>query len=565
MKRTLLCFFSFFQMCFALADNFLIDPISGKSLEHHHTGINMKSDALNPLEEISVFYCVFNGNSFLSGKVKVYVENLLTDSNFIRKFQQHKDNTLVRFMRLNLSMQISRYDQIKIRNQAVSLESIDCDPIYYYNNKVCLQIKAEYKINPWDRRLEKKAAMVYSLFLDAGDGSITTLEKMCPASLRSRFKSALTQARNNAIVNLGLNSNRRFLEDYVDEEMEDPLKPDTILPKAFTSPATLEDLIFDVFSGGFLVSHGAGNTEYSFGSPFTFLLPEDQISMFLPFAKKLQVLGSLQSAACHAVNACFLRYLVKPHVFTQDEHIQQEFERIPKTGLVTVFTRQLGSSDSIFKPLYKFSYNRFHLPDSIFLFESGQEKWFLNFTYNNSGQLIRYLESDLSEVRNDYLLSYWPNGLLHRVKNVVTKEERQYSNQQMNVLERVDKNGEITNKVYTFDSLGNLLTAHPMGKTPTYKAVFHENLRMADGVYDNLYSYTATKQIDSKEMNRGRYLSKYYYNKDDKMIRVVLFDTDLVQTKTIIEYDNEGRVILVSKKDYNNEGRIYEVMIDYRP
>jgi len=561
MKKSILLFCLVFLWHFALADNFLVDPITGKSLEYHQTGIDGENTVLNPLSDIGLEYCVFKKQTILSQKVKSYIQSRLTDPEFTRKFQLHKDQVLTKFIGNTEVGEISRHDQALIRNQSVSLYKIYCVPLYYYNNLVCIRVESRYIINESFRELKQDIKMVYSIFIDVGNGSISTFEKMCPPSQRIRFISALSKQRNKTILALGLNSNRRLLGEESNEEAID-----SILPNQFKDLVTLSDLMYDAISKRFIVPVNSGNTQYTFGSGFNFPIPEDSISYFLPFVKKNRVESEFKAEMSESVNFYLKRYTFTIPEFIEDRFLRQQFNDSKKTSRVLIFNRHLRASDTSFKLVYIFNYNKFNQPESI-VSMIGSDKEECIFTYDRERRLIRYHTLGATDYDKDFTISYNKDGLIKGIIGLSNDIEKWYSFQKLKVLEFVSQDGNIENNTFEFDSSGNFLSRFETGKKPSYTSIYVGKRLMAESYADALYSYNDNNLIDSKRWDNDQYFTKYFYNSSNNIIKIDSYRDGKMNSDNLVECDELNRISRIRRKNYSygrfeNES---EYKIEYQP
>jgi hypothetical protein len=70
-------------------------------------------------------------------------------------------------------------------------------------------------------------------------------------------------------------------------------------------------------------------------------------------------------------------------------------------------------------------------------------------------------------------------------------------------------------------------------------------------VGDALYTYNSNNQVVAMERDRGRYYTNYYYDRQNRLILVKMYDGKEMVSKDEALYDSKSRIILVTHTSFS--------------
>ncbi len=544
------------------ANNVLIDPITGKSIEHYNTSLKIKSDYLNPFADIEFYPTVVKNNKILSEKINAYISTMVKDDNYRNQFKAHCTRSIAYYMKIwGDNSYLSNYDKTLLSAQNVVLDEIETQPLFYYNSLLCLTITSSYDINSQFGQFKESHEFVQTIFIDTDTYTFSTLKEMCPVYLQGKFIASLSYNRNKAIHLNNLNVINRNIEDnydYYEDELEnkESLKIDSIPTKLFNEAIDLNEIIFDWNALNFSVPRNSSNTQYTFGMPYSFAIPEDSLLFYLPFIKTIKKQNTALQFKPEEINKELLKYAFHQPFFIEDEYLREYYNETPNKKKVSVFYRQKFVSDSSFKVFTNYVYNASNKVSSVETgFDNGSaaRSVVALHSYDDNGNLISIssVKNNTSKIasifrynKDNFLISYKAMG-----DEDNDAQEHTYTYDAIGIHECRNSEGKNECYTYHFDALGNLVSRSAKGQKVDWSCVYSGKLKMAVG--DALYSYNKDNQIDSYERDRGRYYTKYMYNSNNQIQEILMYDSKKLYRKCQVKYDQFGRIIYYTQLSYS--------------
>jgi len=539
----------------------LIDPITKKSISYYTTSTKEKSFKLNAFEDIEMLMLVFKNNKLCSDNLKGYLKNLLNDEIYINRFKSHAKSSLTNFMAFSVFKNtLSLNEKRRLFDQNVELEEMESQIIFYYNDLIGIKVQANYKMNQGYNDFQEDASMCHAVYINVNTGKISSLEDFCPAYLQTNFINYLTREKNKMIPNLKLEidmEEKELEENDIEEEYIS--KPEIKNPEAdlefLKEKINLIDVVFDVNAFQITCIKNSINTFRTHGKAFIINVNEDSIKRFIPWIVTSNNESRIPKIKFSDMNEKLLQYSYQnSYHFLYQPEWKTHFQNTRNKRKVEVSYRQNFILDTVFKLQQTFRFNPDNtISEMAYDFDLiTKEPKSLKMHEYESGKIKKiseYLSKRLNEERR---FEYNRNGFL--TKQVVKpNDERQteYSYKYENNLvhECVTDEEETNCYTHVFDELGNQISRSVKGQKQTYISKYSRSLLMAVG--DALYTYNSNNQVVAMERDRGRYYTNYYYDRQNRLILVKMYDGKEMVSKDEALYDSKSRIILVTHTSFS--------------
>lgn len=566
-KRSILGIISILLIQFASAESGLKDPVTKKTIRFYSISVKEKLNSLNAFHDIDLTVPVIQDNALVSEKIKAYLIALLSDENYKRRFREHTQQSVANYLKYSsYSVGFSEHDKQTIAAQIASLDDLDGRILYFYNNLVCVRITAGYRINKQYDQFGEDAAMHHPIFIDINTGKISELIDLCPKPLQKRFINLLTRERNNVVPTVNAHKSGNDDDDdhedekvVYDNEDEDEYFEEKSAPtskeleeKMKQTQVSLTDLVLDVNAMNFIVMRDANNAVCTKGKPYIIYVNEDSINYYLPFTKnKFKEKFSVKAAPTE-INKRLLMY-DRTINFLNDQ-VRESFENITNKRIVSLYYRQVSVTDTTFKLQQKLTYapdNRLTEIASDYN-NDGKQPGTLKKFYYEKGNLKKIEQEKPNKKTTTYAAYYYDkDGYLIRYTSNSANDNRDhsYAFSGMTVDDCSPDNEENDCLTFTFDSIGQLIYYSKKGEIPAYVNVYSKGLLMANG--DMLYSYNANNQLETTERDRGRYYTKYFYDKQNRLVMFNQYDGKQMVQKEEYKYDEKGRISFMDHFTYS--------------
>jgi hypothetical protein len=558
-SRYFLVFVIIFASQISFANSGMVDPVTKKEISYYITYFKTKAYKLNPFEDLEIQFPVIKNNQLCNDKIKTYLTTLTTDEGFRIRFRQHSQQAIANFIRYSKDAQhFSEYDLARIKEQSIVLEAIQCKVLYYYNNLLCIQIKAGYTLNQQFGNLDHRTEMTHCIYINLTTGTISSLIDLCPKKYQAGFINYITHERDKALQTIIAYAD--FENDEVDTDEEggldsanhQRLKTIGESNHYVKEKIDLNDLSFDVNAFNFPVIENGFNTIYARGRAYTIYANEDSIYKYLPWTFNRNKTKFSTRLNPTQVNQNLMIYDRNTPLF-YDQYLRNYFETQTDKKKVTIYFRQNFAGDTVFKKIESLVFNSDNTISHVTsdFSDQGNPKEFKRYNYVNGRleKMDRFRNSKMIE-SVDY--AYNNSGYLQKFKRVADgepTEEHNYAYEYFSVHECVTKEGSNKCYTYSFDSLGNYVSRYEKGEKPLYVRTFVGNKMMANG--ETLYSYNVNNNIESVENDRGRYYTRYFYDAQKRICQILKYDGKQIKTKEIVAYDSKGRIIQVTKADFS--------------
>ncbi len=542
----------------------LVDPITKKSISYYTTSTKEKSFKLNAFEDIEMLMLVFKNNKLCSDNLKLYLKNLLNDEAYISRFKSHTKASLTHFMTYSsLKNTLSINDKRRLLDQNIEVEEMESLLIFYYNDLIGVKIQANYKMNQgYEDRFQEKSSMCHSIYINVNTGKISSLEDFCPPYLQTNFINYLTREKNKLIPNLKLQIDKEE-QELADEENDlepahsgkDEIKNANSDIEFLKEKMNLIDVVFDINAFQMSCIKNSTNTYRTHGNAFVINLNEDSIKRFIPW-----IVNSTNSATVPTINPSdmntkLLQYSYQhPYHFLYQTELKTHFENTRNKRNVTVLYRQNFILDSVFKLQQTLRFNPDNtISEMAYDFDANtkEPKSIKVYDYEN-GRVKKISDYHSKKLNEEHRFDYNRNGFLIKQTSKQDDErdtENTYKYENNLVQEFITDEEETNCYTYVFDKLGNLISRSVKGQKQTYISKYSNSLLMAVG--DALYTYNSNNQVIAMERDRGRYYTNYYYDNQNRLTLVKMFDGKELTTKDEVLYDSKSRIVFITHTSFS--------------
>lgn len=542
----------------------LVDPITKKSISYYTTSTKEKSFKLNAFEDIEMLMLVFKNNKLCSDNLKLYLKNLLNDEAYISRFKSHTKASLTHFMTYSsLKNTLSINDKRRLLDQNIEVEEMESLLIFYYNDLIGVKIQANYKMNQgYEDRFQEKSSMCHSIYINVNTGKISSLEAFCPPYLQTNFINYLTREKNKLIPNLKLQIDKEE-QELADEENDvepahsgkDEIKNANSDVEFLKEKMNLIDVVFDINAFQMSCIKNSTNTYRTHGNAFVINVNEDSIKRFIPW-----IVNSTNSATVPTINPSdmntkLLQYSYQhPYHFLYQTELKTHFENTRNKRNVTVLYRQNFILDSAFKLQQTLRFNPDNtISEMAYDFDANtkEPKSIKVYDYEN-GRVKKISDYHSKKLNEEHRFDYNRNGFLTKQtskQDDVRDTENTYKYENNLVHECITDEEETNCYTYVFDKIGNLISRSVKGQKQTYISKYSNSLLMAVG--DALYTYNSNNQVIAMERDRGRYYTNYYYDNQNRLTLVKMFDGKELTTKDEILYDSKSRIVFITHTSFS--------------
>jgi hypothetical protein len=494
----------------------------------------------------------------------VYLKNLLNDEEYISRFKSHTKASLTHFMTYSsLKNTLSINDKRRLLDQNIEVEEMESLLIFYYNDLIGLKIQANYKMNQgYEDRFQEKSSMCHSIYINVNTGKISSLEDFCPPYLQTNFINYLTREKNKLIPNLKLQIDKEE-QELADEENDvepahsgkDEIKNANTDVEFLKEKMNLIDVVFDINAFQMSCIKNSTNTYRTHGNAFVINLNEDSIKRFIPW-----IVNSTNSAIIPAINPSdmntkLLQYSYQhPYHFLYQTELKTHFENTRNKRNVTVLYRQNFILDSVFKLQQTLRFNPDNtISEMAYDFDANtkEPKSIKVYDYEN-GRVKKISDYHSKKLNEEHRFDYNRNGFLIKQTSKQDDErdtENTYKYDNNLVHECITDEEETNCYTYVFDKLGNLISRSVKGQKQTYISKYSNSLLMAVG--DALYTYNSNNQVIAMERDRGRYYTNYYYDNQNRLTLVKMFDGKELTTKDEVLYDSKSRIVFITHTSFS--------------
>lgn len=541
----------------------LIDPITKKSISYYTTFTKEKSFKLNAFEDIETLILVFKNNKLCSDNLKAYLKNLLNDETYINRFKSHAKTSLTNFIAFSVFKNtLSLNEKRRLFDQNVELEEMESQLIFYYNDLLGIKVQANYKINQGHNDFQEGVSMCHTIYINVNTGKISSLEDFCPPYLQTNFISYLTREKNKLIPNLKFEIEMEEKELASEENNVEPVyigKPEIKNPESnlefLKEKINLIDVVFDVNAFQISCSKNSTNTFSTHGNAFIINVNEDSIKRFIPWIVNSTNSAPIPSINPSDMNTKLLQYSYQhPYHFLYQTELKTHFENTRNKRNVTVLYLQNFILDSVFKLQQTLRFN----PDNTisemaydFDVTTKEPKSIKTYDYEN-GRVKKISDYHSKKLNEEHRFDYNRNGFLIKQTSKQDDErdtENTYKYENNLVHECITDEEETNCYTYVFDKLGNLLSRSVKGQKQTYISKYSRSLLMATG--DALYTYNSSNQIVAMERDRGRYYTNYYYDKQNRLTLIKMFDSKELVSKDQVLYDSKSRIVFITHTSFS--------------
>lgn len=541
----------------------LIDPITKKSISYYTTSTKEKSFKLNAFEDIETLILVFKNNKLCSDNLKAYLKNLLNDETYINRFKSHAKTSLTNFIAFSVFKNtLSLNEKRRLFDQNVELEEMESQLIFYYNDLLGIKVQANYKINQGHNDFQEGVSMCHTIYINVNTGKISSLEDFCPPYLQTNFISYLTREKNKLIPNLKFEIEMEEKELASEENNVEPVyigKPEIKNPESnlefLKEKINLIDVVFDVNAFQISCSKNSTNTFSTHGNAFIINVNEDSIKRFIPWIVNSTNSAPIPSINPSDMNTKLLQYSYQhPYHFLYQTELKTHFENTRNKRNVTVLYLQNFILDSVFKLQQTLRFN----PDNTisemaydFDVTTKEPKSIKTYDYEN-GRVKKISDYHSKKLNEEHRFDYNRNGFLIKQTSKQDDErdtENTYKYENNLVHECITDEEETNCYTYVFDKLGNLLSRSVKGQKQTYISKYSRSLLMATG--DALYTYNSSNQIVAMERDRGRYYTNYYYDKQNRLTLIKMFDSKELVSKDQVLYDSKSRIVFITHTSFS--------------
>jgi hypothetical protein len=542
----------------------LVDPITKKSISYYTTSTKEKSFKLNAFEDIEMLMLVFKNNKLCSDNLKLYLKNLLNDEAYISRFKSHTKASLTHFMTYSsLKNTLSINDKRRLLDQNIEVEEMESLLIFYYNDLIGVKIQANYKMNQgYEDRFQENSSMCHSIYINVNTGKISSLEDFCPPYLQTNFINYLTREKNKLIPNLKLQIDKEEQEVADEENDVEPAHSGKAEIKNANSDVeflkekiNLIDVVFDVNAFQISCIKNSTNTYSTHGNAFIINVNEDSIKRFIPWVVNSNNSATVPTINPSDMNTKLLQYSYQhPYHFLYQTELKTHFENTRNKRNVTVLYRQNFILDSVFKLQQILRFN----PDNTisemaydFDITTKEPKSTKAYVYEN-GRVKKISDYHSKKLNEEHRFDYNRNGFL--IKQTSTQDderdtENTYKYENNLVHECITDEEETNCYTYVFDKLGNLVSRSVKGQKQTYISKYSNSLLMAVG--DALYTYNSNNQVIAMERDRGRYYTNYYYDNQNRLTLIKMFDGKELTSKDEILYDSKSRIVFITHTSFS--------------
>jgi hypothetical protein len=569
MRNSKYCLFFISLLSFqgAWSETILVDPISGKSIEHYTTVVKFKSNELNAFEDVELQPIVIKNNKELSDVILHHLQEMITSLAYKTRLEAHQKRSIKNLLARE---SYPENDVAWLKEQGQILEIVGSEVMFYYNGYIGIRIISSYTIN---ERQNLGKEMTQCVYLNVNTGKMVSLLELCPSYLREQFVVTLTQLNNAFILRNKLNYlQKERNEGYRFDEEEEPMPQliDSISKRYFIQAIDMGEIVFDANAYSFSSGENGANTIYSYGAATFFELSPDSVAYFLPFVI-VQPKGLFSAnISPQKINKVLLSLAYNGIAMINEPNLREYFEATQKSGTVDLLYCQKFVQDTTFKLVSRGVYNASNKITSFSNdYDNAKEaKKTQRFSYNENNDLVKVAHTYKGEASEQETFSYNQEGFLVRYKTSGNEDEdpREYT-YSYNALSgsecRLD-DGKKECYTLVFDALGNMLTHTAKGTKPTWKNVYSGNLLMAQG--DALFSYNAKGQIENKERDRGRYYTTYEYNQKGQLVRISTYDSNELTNQFNARYDAQDRINFydIYNYSYGKMSTVQEFKLVYR-
>lgn len=542
----------------------LVDPITKKSISYYTTSTKEKSFKLNAFEDIEMLMLVFKNNKLCSDNLKVYLKNLLNDETYINRFKSHTKTSLTNFITYSsIKNTLSVNDKRRLFDQNIELEEMESILVSYYNDLIGVKIQANYKMNQgYEDRFQENSSMCHSIYINVNTGKISSLEDFCPPYLQTNFINYLTREKNKLIPNLKLQIDKEE-QELADEENDiepahsgkDEIKNANSDIEFLKEKMNLIDVVFDINAFQMSCIKNSTNTYRTHGNAFVINLNEDSIKRFIPWIVSSTNSATVPNINPSDMNTKLLQYSYQhPYHFLYQTELKTHFENTRNKRNVTVLYRQNFISDSVFKLQQTLRFNPDNtISEMAYDFDANtkESKNIKVYDYEN-GRVKKISDYHSKKLNEEHRFDYNRNGFLIKQTSKQDDErdtENTYKYENNLVHECITDEEETNCYTYVFDKLGNLISRSVKGQKQTYISKYSNSLLMAVG--DALYTYNSNNQVIAMERDRGRYYTNYYYDNQNRLTLVKMFDGKELTTKDEILYDSKSRIVFITHTSFS--------------